>query len=127
MNIAAMLIGMLIVAQGAVGLVAPDLFVALVRALHETPVIYLAAVVRFAFGAVLFLAAPRSRAPMTLRALGALVALGGLLTPFIGVPFARVVLGWWSEGGASIVRIWAAAALGLGAFIVFATVRRTHD
>jgi hypothetical protein len=124
MRIAAMSIGLLIVAQGILGLTAPDFFVGLVRTLQEPPVIYAAAVVRFAFGVVLFRAAPFSRAPVALRALGALVAIGGLLTPIFGVPFARIVLGWWSDGGPAVVRIWAAAALCLGALIVYATARR---
>ena len=62
--------------------------------------------------------------PLGLRTLGVLVTIGGLLTPFFGVEFARVVLGWWSDGGPAMVRIWAAGALALGAFIVYAT-RRT--
>jgi len=122
MSIAALSIGLLIVAQGILGLVAPDLFVALVRTFQEPPVIYAAAVIRFVFGVVLFRVAPFSRAPIALRGLGALVALGGLLTPIIGIPFARVVLGWWSEGGPALVRIWAAGALCLGALIVYATM-----
>ncbi len=106
MLIAALLIGILIVAQGILGLATPNLFVALVRAFQEAPVIYAAAVVRFVFGAVLFFAAPASRVPLALRGLGALIALGGLLTPFVGVSFARMVLGWWSEGSATVVRTW---------------------
>jgi len=127
MPIAALSIGLLIVAQGILGLAAPDLFVGLVRTLQQPPVIYAAAVIRFLFGIVLFRAAPISRLPVALRSLGALVALGGLLTPFIGIPLARVILGWWSDGGPAIVRIWAAAALCLGALIVYATIpaRRT--
>jgi len=127
MPIAALSIGLLIVAQGVLGLFAPDLFVGLVREFQTPPVIYAAAVIRFVFGVVLFRVAPLSRAPTALRGLGVLVAIGGLLTPFIGIPFARMVLGWWSDGGPAIVRIWAAAALLLGAFIVYATlpVRRT--
>jgi hypothetical protein len=124
MLIAALAIGVMILVQGILGFVAPDLFVGVVRFFQEPPVIYGAAVIRFAFGVVLFLVAPRSRAPIPLRALGALVALGGLLTPFIGIPFARVVLGWWSEGGPAIVRIWAAGSLLLGAFIIYATMPR---
>ena len=122
MRIAALSIGLLIVAQGILGLFAPDLFVGLVRAFQTPPVIYVAAVIRFVFGVVLFRVAPLSRAPTALRGLGALIAIGGLLTPFIGIPFARIVLGWWSDGGPAIVRVWAAAALLLGAFIVYATL-----
>ena len=122
MLIGAFAIGLLIVAQGVLGLIAPDLFVGLVRTFQTPPVIYGAAVVRFAIGVVLFLAAPQSRARLALRGLGSLIALGGLLTPVIGIPFARIVLGWWSDGGPALVRIWAAAALLLGLFIVYATL-----
>jgi len=120
MLIAALGIGLVIVAQGVLGLVAPDLFVGLVRTFQAPPVIYAAAVIRFAFGVVLFRAAPFSRASFALRGLGALIALGGILTPLIGIPFARMVLGWWSEGGPALVRIWASVALLLGAFILYA-------
>ncbi len=119
MAIAALSIGLLIVAQGVVGLAVPDLFVRIVRTFQEPPVIYAAAVIRFVFGVVLFRAAPSSRTPMMLRSLGLLIALGGLLTPIIGIPFARVVLAWWSDP--VIVRLWAAAALGLGILIVYST------
>ena len=119
MPVAALSIGLLIVVQGIVGLAMPDLFVGVVRTFQEPPVIYAAAVIRFVFGVVLFLAAPRSRAPIVLRSLGLLIALGGLLTPVVGIPFARVVLGWWSDP--VIVRVWAAAALALGMLIEYLT------
>jgi len=122
--IAALCIGLLIVAQGIVGLIAPALFVDVVRVFQTPPVLYFAAVIRFTFGVVLVLAAPGSRARLGLRALGLMIAIGGLITPFIGVPFARVVLGWWSEGGAPVVRLWAFAALILGSFITYATTVR---
>jgi hypothetical protein len=122
MLIAALSIGLLIVAQGVVGLATPDLFVALVRIFQEPPVIYVAAVIRFTFGVVLFRAAPLSRAPVVLRGLGLLIALGGVVTPFVGVLIARVVLRWWSDGGPTIVRVWAAAALCLGVWIAYATM-----
>jgi hypothetical protein len=120
MRTAALIIGVVIVIQGLAGLAALDAFANLVRQIQEPPVLYLAAVVRVAFGVVLFLAAPRSRAPLALRTLGVLITIGGLLTPFFGVELARVILGWWSEGGPSVVRIWAAAAVAIGAFIIYA-------
>jgi hypothetical protein len=125
MPIAALSIGLLIVLQGMVGLVMPDLFVRIVRIFQEPPVIYAAAVIRFVFGVVLFRAAPRSRVPIVLRSLGLLIALGGLLTPVVGIPFARVVLGWWSDP--LIVRAWAAGALGLGVLIVYMALPPRRD
>ena len=124
MLIAALLIGLLITAQCIVGLLAPHLFVGLVSAMQGASLIHVAALIRFVFGVVLLLAAPASRSPLGLRLVGAAIAVGGLLTPLIGTQFARVVLGWWSAGGALVVRTWAAAGLGLGAFIVYAATPR---
>lgn len=125
MPIAALSIGLLIVVQGVVGLAVPDVFVGIVRIFQTPPVLYFAALIRFVFGVVLFVAAPRSRAPLVLRVLGLLISVGGLLTPFIGVSLARVILGWWADP--AIVRVWAAAALCLGVLIVYVTMptRRT--
>ena len=124
MLVIALLIGLLIAVQCIVGLLAPHLFVGLVSAMQGASLIHIAALIRFAFGAVLFVAAPASRSPLGLRLVGAAIALGGLLTPFVGAQFASVVLGWWSEGGAPVVRAWAAAGLGLAAFIVYAATPR---
>lgn len=123
MSVAALVIGLLIVAQGIVGLVAPELFQQLIQFIQTPPNIYFAAVVRIAFGIVLVLAAPQSRAPVALRILGALILVGGLITPFLGVRVADVILGWWSQGP-GIVRAWAAGALVIGFFIVYATGHR---
>jgi hypothetical protein len=120
MRVAAVVIGLLVVAQGIVGLVAPEFFLRLIQLIQTPPIIYFAALVRVTFGIVLVLAAPLSRAPIALRILGGLVAMGGLITPFLGVRLAEVILGWWSQGS-GVVRAWAAGALVLGLFIVYAT------
>ena len=122
MSVAALVIGFLIIAQGIAGLVAPESFLRLIQWVQTPPNIYFAAVVRVAFGIVLIFAAPRSRTPLALRILGGLIALGGLLTPFLGIRLADVILGWWSQGP-GIVRAWAAGALAIGFFIVYATAR----
>ena len=120
MPVAATIIGLLIIAQGIVGLVVPEFFLRLIQSIQTPPIIYFAAIVRIAFGAVLVLAAPLSRAPIALRILGALIVLGGAMTPFFGVRLADIILGWWSQGP-GIIRAWATAALVLGVFIVYAT------
>lgn len=126
MRIAALIVGAVIVLQGVVGLVAPDAFASLMRAIQQPPLIYFAAVVRVTFGVVLIAAAAKSRARVALGTLGVVVTLGGLLTPFFGVELARVILGWWSDGGAATVRVWAGAALAIGAFILYATAKRAR-
>ena len=119
MHIAALLIGLLVVAQGLTGMISPSKFVALVAAFQVPPVLYFAAAVRVLVGAVLYLAAPRSRWPRVLRLLGGLIAIGGALTPFVGQEFARVILAWWSTD-TMVVRAWALAAIALGTFIILA-------
>ncbi len=114
------MIGILVVALGIFGLVLPDYFVRLVHLFQAPPIIYVAAIVRITFGIVLVLAAPASRATIALRILGIVIVVGGALTPFIGVRLADLILGWWSWGP-GIVRAWAAAALLLGVFIIYAT------
>jgi hypothetical protein len=123
MQVAALVIGLLIVAQGIVGLVAPATFLQLIELIQTPPNIYFAAVVRVAFGVVLVVAAPLSRAPFTLRILGAMIVVGGLMTPFVGVRLAEIILGWWSQGP-DIIRAWAIGALVLGLFIVYATAQK---
>lgn len=122
--ILALMVGFLILLQGVLGLALPDPFVGLVGAFQVPPVLYIAGAVRMAVGAILFLAAPASRAPLALRVLGALIFVGGVLTPIIGAAFAQSLLAWWKEGGQAVVRIWALMALALGAFIIHATLPR---
>jgi hypothetical protein len=122
MQFPAAFIGAIVLAQGLLGLTAPAAFVSYVSVFQGPPVLYIAAVVRVAVGVVLFLAAPKSRSPMLLRVLGSLIAAGGALTPFVGVQFAEAVMRWWAEGGVQVVRGWAGISLGLGLFILYATV-----
>jgi hypothetical protein len=116
-------IGLLIVGLGLLGLVAPALLFRAVHWFQTPPALYLAALIRVAVGVGLFVAASASRARIALRVLGVLIAIGGVLTPFFGESIGQRILDWWSAGGAMLVRLWAAAALALGAFILWAVAR----
>ena len=120
----ALFIGLLLVGQGLTGIAAPVVFFNAVHFMQTPPVIYLAAVVRVAFGLVLVRAAPGSRAPRFLRVLGFIMLIGGLLTPFVGVWAAQHILGWWSAGGPPLLRLFGGVSLALGALVVYAVARR---
>ncbi len=116
----ALLVGLLISLQGVVGLILPEQFVLIVRFFQVPPVIYLAAAIRLAIGIVLMRAAPASRSPIGLLLMGALIAIGGAVTPFFGTEIARIILDWWTEGGPMLVRACALGSLAIGGFIVYA-------
>jgi hypothetical protein len=105
----------------AAGLVAPERATTIRRLYFETPVrMYSAAAVRAAMGLVLILAAGTSRAPKTLRLLGALMCIQALSATLLGPDHARTVLEWETAQGTMVLRVGAAVALAAGAFIAFA-------
>lgn len=123
MPLLALLIGLLLVGQGLLGIAAPDEFLRTIRFMQTPPVIYLAAILRVAFGIVLVSAASGSRAPRFLRVFGFIIIIGGLLTPFAGVWAAQHILGWWTAGGPALVRVFGGVSLALGGLVVYAVAR----
>lgn len=124
----ALLIGILLTIQGVVGLVAPDVFASVVRLMQTPPILYLAAVLRIAIGVVFVRAAGASRLCGFLRVFGFAIVIGGLLTPFLGVRFARLILDWWASGSSAVVRGFAAGSLVFGLLVLYAVTpaRRTR-
>ncbi|HTR04583.1 MAG TPA: hypothetical protein VMN82_15465 [Thermoanaerobaculia bacterium] len=120
MTAAALAIGAFIAALGALGVVAPESFVQAIAVFQTPPAIYVAALVRVASGVVLIRAARASRMPKALWIVGALIAAGGLATPFAGAEGERVIMGWFAAAGPWLMRAWGFAAVLLGGFIVFA-------
>ena len=120
MRLVALAFGALIAVLGAIGIVAPFWLFAIARS-FDTPIgLYAASGLRLIVGAILFLVAPRSRTPTALRVLGVVTFVAGLITPFFGVDRVRRVLEWWSASGAGFQRAWAAFAIALGVFLIWA-------
>jgi len=121
MKSAALLVALFVIVVGAAGLVAPESMTTVRRLYFATPArLVAAAVVRVAMGLVVILCAQASRAPKTLRVLGALMCLQGLAATVLGPDRARVVLEWEALQGTSVLRVGAAMALAAGAFIALA-------
>ena len=70
-------------------------------------------------GLVVILCAPASRAPRTLRALGAVMCLQALAANLLGLERARAVLEWEAMH-TGLLRAGAVVALVAGGFIAFA-------
>ena len=115
-----LLVALFTIVVGVLGIISPDSGTAIRRRYFATPVrIYTAGVVRLAMGLVVILGASASRAPKTLRALGAVMCMQALSAGLLGPDRARAVLEWEAIHTA-LLRVGAAGALAAGGFIAFA-------
>lgn len=118
---AALLVALFGIVVGIAGLVAPEGTTAVRRLYFATPAgLYAAAAVRVALGLVVILCAPDSRAPKTLRALGAVVCMQGLAASVFGPERARAILEWETMQGIAVLRAGAAVAIAGWSFVAFA-------
>ena len=99
MRFLALLVALFIVVVGMAGVFAPDSLVTVGRYVVTPVGLYAIAALRVGIGLVLILVAPVSRAPKTLRAIGAVVLVAGLTTPLFGVERARAILDWEATQG----------------------------
>ena len=129
MRSAALLVALFTVVVGIVGLVSPDSVTTVRRLYFATPVrLYTAGAIRVAMGLVVIMSAAASRAPKTLRALGAVMCMQGLAATLMGPGHARAILEWETMQGTALLRVGAAVALASGGFVAFAvTGRRRED
>ena len=116
----ALLVALFIMVIGIVGIVAPDRLMATGRYVITPAGLYAIAALRVGMGLVLMLVAPISRTPKTLRALGAVVLVAGLVTPLFGVDRARAIADWGATQGTALLRGAAGLMLAIGSFIAFA-------
>ncbi len=123
-NLLAMGLGFVIAAIGVLGMAAPSVLLEFGRSLQSAGALYVVATLRVALGAILIWAAPDSRTPRTLRIIGVLIIVAGVVTPFFGVERSRAVLDWWSTQGSFFTRAWLTMAVIFGLFIAYAAVPR---
>ncbi len=116
-------IGTTIAAVGITGILFPDVLVWIAR-LFDNPASWLTlAAVRITVGTLLLTAAPRSRFPRGLRALGAVIVVLAMLTllaGLAGVKQASGAIDAWLAIGMTVVRLTALPIVALGTFIAYA-------
>ncbi len=71
-------------------------------------------------GLVVILFAPRSRAPRTLRTLGAVICAQGLAATALGLDRAQAILEWEAMQNTALLRAGAVVAVATGGFLAFA-------
>ena len=111
-------IGLSTMAIGLVSLVTPRHIVRLTKSLKTPFGLYLSAGLRVLLGVSLWFAAPTSRTPDVLQALGAVFVVTGLLRAILGPKVIRKMLDWWvSRPG--LVRAWGCLAMAFGLLIIY--------
>lgn len=131
MRVLACGIGLLIigvgVVVGVVGVVAPDRLMVVALYVITPAGLYAIGALRVGMGLVLMLVAPTSRAPKTVRALGAVVLVAGVLTPVVGVDRVRGIAEWGAAQGPALPCGVALVMMAVGSFIAVAvTSGRRH-
>lgn len=124
MRLLALLVGLLIVVIALVLAVAPDRVMTTAPYVITPMGLVAMGALRIGMGLVLMLVAPTSRAPRTLRVIGAVVVVAGLMTPLVGVDRMRGIADWGAAQGPALLRGIAAVMLAIGGFIVFAVAAR---
>jgi uncharacterized membrane protein YbaN (DUF454 family) len=119
--------GFLMAAVGIVGIVDPLLLLDATSFTLTSLGLYIAAAFRVVFGLVLIGVASASRMPRTLRTLGAIIVVAGIITPFVGVERARGIVAWWVGQGNAFMRIWALIAVIFGLFVIYAVIPRRRS
>ena len=119
MRLLGLVIGALVILASAISFAVPDLKLSLERSAMTPTGLYAIAVVRIAIGLVFVFAAPASRAPRTLRVLGLVVIIAGLMTPWFGVTRAHATLNWVASAGPLLMRLDAVVGMALGGFLVY--------
>jgi hypothetical protein len=109
----------LIAAIGVVGVAFPSVLLEFGQSLQTPGALLVAAVIRIIFGAVLVWVASAARMPRTLRVIGFLVIVAGVLTPLFGVERFQAILSWLSSQGPLFMRAWASTAVIFGLFVAY--------
>ncbi len=122
MRLLILLIGAIVVAVGAVGMLKPASFRAWLGFFTKGNRLYAALLFRIVAGAALVAGASGTRMPQTVFWLGVLFVVAGISGFFMGVGRLRAMAKWWGQRSNGVVRGWALTAMTLGAVLVYAAI-----
>ena len=115
--------GALIFFMGAWGLLGPRSIVRFIESWSSQGGLWLAVLMRLAFGAVLWFSAPLSRTPELFEGLGSLVVLSGVVLPLFGYTRFHGFIEWWAKLPIALLRLWCLVAVAFGVFVIWSVAR----
>lgn len=115
----ALAVALFIFVMGAWGVFAPGSIFAFISGWGSRNGFWLAVLLSLCFGLALWFAAPDTRLPVFLRALGALAIVSAAVLPLVGHErFARVIK-WWTSQAPFVMRLWSLLALAIGGIVLW--------
>jgi len=115
-------ISIFVAGMGVLGLVLPTRMISFVSRWQSKTGLWVAFIVRLAFGISLWVVAPASRAPVVLQVLAVVSVVSALVIPLIGVSGLKSILSWWFSQSPVFRRVWFVAAVVLGVFILWSVL-----
>lgn len=119
MLILARFIGVVIIGMGMAIASNPKIFAVIINFWKHGKRIYMAGIVRLAFGAIFLSVAPRCRLPLIVSVLGALMVLGGITIFILGPARIQKIFIWWEKRPPLLMRVMGVVALAIGALILY--------
>lgn len=104
---------------GVFGLTSPTAMVRFVSNWQTQSGLWAASAIRLAFGIALWGAAAASRFPAVFKVLSVVSVVSAFSLPLIGVSRFKSLLAWWSMQSPAFMRTWSAAAVLMGAFLIW--------
>ncbi len=119
MVVVALAFAALVLLLGAWGVLAPRSIITFIESWSSRGGLWLAVLMRVAFGATLLLASSLSRTPLAFQVLGGLVLASGIALPLFGYTRFRAFIDWWSKLPPTLVRAWGLLAVAFGMFVLW--------
>jgi hypothetical protein len=115
-------VSIFVASMGVLGLASPAKMVSFVSRWQSKTGLWVAFIVRLAFGISLWLVVPTSRAPFVLQVLALVSVVSALVLPLVGVSRFKSMLSWWSSQSPGFMRVWSTVAVVVGVFILWSVV-----
>ena len=126
MKAIAFFIAALLVLFGLTGVLWPEGLMQLAKYSFSRTGLYVVAAARVVLGGLLFFAASATRTPKTIRVIGLLVLIAGIVTAVISPERADLMKDWLVARGPDTLRIAACIPLAAGLFIAGATLTKSR-
>ncbi len=124
MNFLVALVGWLIIAIGALGVIRPHLMAEWILAMPGEVRFYLTVIIRLLLGILLIVAAPRCRLPRFFYVFGVIIVLAAVALFFFGPVRLESIIRQISSLPGVIIRLLYAVTVLFGALLVYASARR---